>query len=58
MNSITALLTAIAISIALIADLTLLPALLIALDKESWQEPVSQDTLDISSLDQTNKLST
>ena len=57
-NSVTALLTAIAISIALIADLTLLPALLIALDKESGQEPASQDTLDISSLDQTNKLST
>ena len=43
LNSITATLTGIAISIALIADLSLLPALLISLDKDG-KEPVSKET--------------
>jgi predicted RND superfamily exporter protein len=43
LNSITATLTGIAISIALIADLSLLPALLISLDKDG-KKPVSNDT--------------
>ena len=43
LNSITATLTGIAISIALIADLSLLPALLISLDKDG-KEPVIKET--------------
>ena len=43
LNSITATLTGIAISIALIADLSLLPALLISLDRDG-KKTVSKET--------------
>ena len=57
-NSITALLTAIAISLALIADLTLLPALLIALDKDKDQKAFGQDTIKGSRFDKPDNIAT
>tara|TARA_Y100000739_G_C20607280_1_gene466369 strand:- start:1040 stop:3397 length:2358 start_codon:yes stop_codon:yes gene_type:complete len=57
-NSITALLTAIAISLALIADLTLLPALLIALDKDKDQKAFDQDAIKGSRFDKPDNIAT
>jgi hypothetical protein len=54
LNSITATLTGIAISIALIADLSLLPALLIRLDKENKDLAPNEIDAELGSSAQSN----